>query len=1725
MARKTTNTQQLSFDFMFDTDEEKQVAQYNQTIETIIDSLISSPAAEVDEIETIAYQPIVPNKNINDESFLVSSWLSDNLRAIKIANNYAKTNAITNDEKQLLLRYHGWGGLSEVFDERKYKTGQFAEARAELKALLTEIEYRQAVSTTLTAMYTPMETVGVLQHGLAKLGAFAPNRKVSILDPAAGTGRMFYNLANIQPTLIELDPLTAKISSAIFGEDVVINTGFEKSNIRNNVFDVVIANPPFGDFKVGDSQIKPASIHNYFMMKSIDALRDGGVGAFVVSRYFLDSKDSTAREYIANKANLISAYRLPSGIFPDTEVVVDILFFQKGATLDKNWVNTSTITPSDHFDTQITNEMTLNAYFLENTHNVLGQLAAKSNQYGDTIVTPMLYGQDKADIYDYINSRIETAFQPIVNYNSTPEKIQFFGVKQETETNPKVELFIDLKDTLVDLLHAEKTPGISEVDIEEKRKLLNTKYDDVVAKHGYLNNKDNKTILMKNNIEHITSLEEVIQQSRGKVTESVKGKILNERVYHPNIWSITTPDEALMYSLNTTGRVDVELMSSSLNCIPSEVIDPLIVEKKIFYDPATNNYDIAARYLSGNVVQKLEQAVKADLTSNIDALTAIQPEIIPFEQIGISLSAPWLPPQILKNFAKDNFDINIRAEYVTTLGQWSINCPGWGTSSYIDQTYATPRCDFKNVLESTISGKSITIYDTVYEDGKQRIVANAEETKKVQDCQQSIHQLFEEWINTIPPEIQREIEAIYNYKFNNTVLPNYDGSLYKFSSDKSKKPLYPHQKNAIVRSLLEGRALYDHVVGAGKTRVMVSTLLEGKQIGLWKKPIVVVPNHLIAQWGKEIHQDYPGSNICLATVDNMASKNRKEFLSQIMTNDYDLIVMGHSHFKHIGLDPRVYVDFIRTQINELEASIASDPNSISIKQQQRAIKGLESRLESQIERNKHNVGAITLDEIGIDAIAVDEAHLFKNLAYTSVKQIAGLNDPKGSQRATDLLLKMHHIQEKYGRGTFLATGTPFSNSICEIYVMQKYLDNNTLEQRGIASFDAWVDTFGEVTKNWEISSSGQGYQMKERLSSFKNCPELAMMYRSFADVFTNEDLKNVGHIKIPIPGYEKAVGQPSVIQQIHFKEIIERVNKIQNGIDPREDNMLKLTSFAKNSALDPRIIDSAYSDSEDGKVNNLVSNVFETHQNTTITLGTQVIFCDSSTPKERKDITIKNINSELSDNDKDDNITSEIDSLAQGDSKFIIYEEIRSKLIQKGIAPLEIAFIHDYNTDKQKQHLYDQVNSGEVRVILGSTSKLGAGTNMQKKLVALHHLDVPWRPSDLIQREGRIIRQGNTNANIKIHRYITEGTYDARSWQIIENKAKIAQQFSSSMDSKVRKIADVGMQTMNAAELKASATGNPYALYYVILDQEIKDLKRAKRSYENAQRVAQRFIQENTHESIDKKAKDQINVISKFEAMRDNSLSNNKAISDEENNRLKKQLKCDYRYSTTRAYNLTKYRGIDIKYHPDIREFTLEIGLEYQFKDKLLRYSISEMENFSPRVLFKDIDIILNNQLSIRKQEVINQMELGHKDLDRFTASQLKPFLQQERLMDLEKDAMHCQHIIKILQEDSGYHENWIPASIKSSIKDDMLPKGYIPIENTEKCISTNKDVLSYYEQIDPELIKTAKDIGYVTVKQDGYVPNHISIEAEPYELAEALACITGHRIQIVHNNPNRLNY
>ncbi|MBY0379140.1 MAG: N-6 DNA methylase [Burkholderiales bacterium] len=1681
MARRHFHPQQQTFDFLFDTEEEKQVAEHNKIIETIIDNLFVAPINELTEVVAITnpYKPIIPDNDINDVNFSASQWIYDNLTAIKIANNYAKTNTITHDEEQLLLRYHGWGGLSQVFDERRYPTGQFAYARTELRELLSETEYRQARSTTLTAMYTPMDAVKTLQIGLAKLGAFNPNREVSVLDPAGGTGRMLYSLKNIKPHLIELDPITAKISATIFGKEYIQNCGFEKSNVLDNVFDVVIANPPFGDFKVSDLQIKPASIHNYFMMKSIDVIREGGIGAFIVSRYFLDAKDTTAREYIANKANLIGAYRLPAGMFPDTEVVVDILFFQKGTSFDKGWVSTQTIVPSEHFDTQISNEMTINSYFLENKSDIFGQLEARQNQYGEIIVAPMLAGQTKIEVYNLINAQIEITFQPIVSYANVPEVTQYFGMTQQMVSDSKIIAFSELKTLLIDLLNAEKTPNMSNEDIEKKRETLNIKYDEVVHKYGYLNNKDNKVILARNNIEHISSLEEILQQFRGKVTEATKSKILKERIYYPKTWTITTPDEALMYSLNTTGRVNGELMSNALGCSINEVIAPLITDQKIFYNPETGNYDIAARYLSGNVVQKLEQAQQAGLTTNINALTTIQPEIIPFEQIGVSISAPWLPAQTLTSFAKENFDIDVKAEYMSTLGQWSVICPKWGISNYVEQTYATNRCGFKSVLESTIGGKSISIYDTIYEDGQQRSVLNAEETKKVQDCQRAIQQLFDEWIYTIPLENQNELETIYNHKFNNTVLPNYDGSMYKFSSDNSNKPLYPHQKNAIVRSLMEGRALYDHVVGAGKTRIMVSTLLEGKQIGLWKKPIVIVPNHLIAQWGKEIREDYPASNICLATVDNMASKNRKEFLSQIMTNDYDLIVMGHSHFKHIALDPNIYESFIQTQINELEASITNNPNSISVKQQQRAIKGLESRLEAQIVRNKQSTGAITIDELGIDAIAVDEAHLFKNLAYTSVKQIAGLNDPKGSQRATDLLLKMHYIQEKYGRGTFLATGTPFSNSICEIFVMQKYLDNATLEQKGISTFDAWVDTFGEISRNWEISSSGQGYQMKERLSSFKNCPELAIMYRSFADVFTTEDLKNVGHIKIPLPNYEKTVEKPSAIQKEHFIEIMDRVSRIQDGIDPKEDNMLKLTSFAKHSALDPRIIDSSYPDFTDSKVNKLVANVLSTYKATVDILGTQVIFCDSSTPKEIKAIDKPRKNNnvvEPTEIDKEDDIISEIDALALGDSKFTIYDDIKSKLITHGIATNEIAFIHDYNTDKQKQQLYDQVNSGEVRVILGSTSKLGAGTNMQKKLVALHHLDVPWRPSDLIQREGRIIRQGNTNEQVTIHRYITEGTYDARSWQIIENKAKIAQQFTSSMNSKNRKIADVGMQTMNAAELKASATGNPYALYFVMLDQEYNDLKRAKRTYENTRRVAQKFIEKNTHESITNKAEFRTTTINKFEVLRDRT-SSNYDVSNEENNRLKQRLKHDYRYNGEITYKFSEYRGISIMYRPDFREFILVLDVDlkrYQLQDKSLNYSASEMDNFSPRGLFKKIDSFLDTKLQIRKQEIITQMELEHKDLERFTALQFKPFAQQERLTALEIDMAHCHKIIKELQNDSGYRENWIPESIKDNIKDDMLPKGYISsdLAQTQTYDLTNSDNKAFLIETYPQLQK-----------------------------------------------------
>ena len=1650
MPNERETLQQASFDFVFATDEEKRVVEYNQNIESIIAELDSAPSDELLEVTQISnnYQPIIPSIDINDDRFLASQWLEDNLKAIEIANNYALTNTITNEDKQLLLRYHGWGGLSEVFDERKTENGQFSEARARLKELLNEKEYREAAASTLTAMYTPLEIVDVLHSGLDKLGVFNSTRKVNVLDPSAGTGRMFYNLANIQPKLIELDPVTSKISAAIFGSENVINSGFERSKVKDNVFDVVIANPPFGDFKVGDSKISPVSIHNYFMMKSIDSLREGGIGAFVVSRYFLDTKNDTSREYIADKADLLAAYRLPSGIFPDTEVVADLLFFQKNTTSqekNRNWVNTTVVIPSEHFNTKLSNAMVINSYFLENQQNILGELSTKQNQYGDMIVTPVLGSNTKNEIFETIKSKIDNVFKPIVNYDSLEVIDEFFKATPQEITDEKTLEFKELKDFLVDLIASEKDPSLDEETIELKRSKLNEKYDSIVETYGYINLKQNREILAKNNIEHILSLEEVVKQSRGKIQEVAKCKLLQERIYHPVAWDISTPEEALMYSINTTGQVDPIVMANILKSTPEDVLNPLIEDGKIFFNPRARNYEIAAKYLSGNVVRKLDEAEEAGLETNVKALRSIQPEIIPFEQIGIPISAPWVPPEILIKFAKDNFDVEIKANYIIALGQWSVDCPGWGVSSFVRQTYATSRCDFDKILESTITGKTITVHDKIFEDGKEKTITNTEETRKVQDCQQAIIQLYEEWLPTLPMESQRELESIYNRKFNNTVIPNYDGSLYNFSSDKSSRPLYAHQKNAIVRSLMEGRALYDHVVGAGKTRVMISTLLEGKKLGLWEKPIVVVPNHLISQWGLSISEDYPGSNICLATVDKMESKNRKEFLSQIMTNEYDLIVMGHSHFKHIGLNPATYEYYIRNQIHELELAATNDNEGVSVKHLQRAIKSLQTRLDKQIEKNKQNAGAITLDEIGIDAIAVDEAHLFKNLSYATSKQIAGLNDPKGSQRATDLLLKMHHIQEKYGRGTFLATGTPFSNSICEIYVMQRYLDNETLEEKGIASFDAWVDTYGQITKNWEIAATGQGYQLKERLSSFNNCPELAIMYRRFSDVFTTEDLKSVGHIKVPTPIYEKSVDLPSDIQKDHFRDIINRVNKIQSGsVDPSEDNMLKLTSFAKNSALDPRIINSTYSDFENSKVNRLVDNVISTYNTTQTILGTQVIFCDSSTPKESSKAN-KNAISKSDDGEVDleNSITSEIDELAQGDSRFTIYEDIRTKLIKKGIPAEQIAFIHDYNSDKQKQELYDSVNLGQIRVVLGSTSKLGAGTNMQKRLSVLHHLDVPWRPSDLIQREGRIIRQGNINEDVKIYRYITEGTYDARSWQIIENKAKIAQQFTSSMDSKVRKIADVGMQTMNAAELKASATGNPYALYYVMLDQELSDLKRSKRTYENTLRVAQRFIEDNTHESISLKEEKRLNNIRQFEAVRD-KYRESKSVSDEENLKLKNAFKQGIIYTYGRDFIFTEYKGMTIRYHKSDNEFILELGdKEFLLRDNALKYSGSECENFSPRGLFKRIDNILNLQLEKRKQEIINQSDMSHKDLDRFLTLVQKPFIHQERLIAVEEDVAHCQSIMEKLKEDLNYTENWIPLSIKDQIKEDMYPKGY----------------------------------------------------------------------------------
>ena len=1346
----------------------------------------------------------------------------------------------TTEEQEILSNYVGWGGLADAFDPDK---GNWAKEYQTLKNLLSEDEYAAARASTLNAHYTSPTVIRSIYDAVGQMGFETGN----ILEPAMGIGNFFGMLPpEMQSSRlygVELDSITGRIAQKLYPNAEIKVAGFETTD-RRDFYDLAVGNVPFGNYKVSDKPYDKLgfSIHNYFFAKALDQVRPGGVVAFVTSRYTMDSKNSDARRYMAQRAELLGAIRLPNDAFKKnagTEVVSDILFLQKRdhpIDIVPEWVNLDR-TEEGH---------TMNSYFVAHPEMVLGDTVEESTAYGMDITVRPIEGMELSELLKEAVSHIQGTYQAvelpeadkgkeIETIPATPDVKNFSytvvdgnvyfrenSLMRRVDLNEKakdrVMGMVELRGIVNELIEYQLEDYPDEM-ITQKQAELNDAYDAFAAKNGLINNRANGQAFADDSSYYLLcSLENVDEDGNLKS----KADMFTKRTIKPErrVTSVDTPSEALAISIGERGKVDLPFMAQLLGT-PGEY-DAIQAELRgvIFKDPMAPDavevgWQTADDYLSGDVRSKLRVAqMAADRDSsfhiNVEALQKAQPKDLDASEIDVRLGATWIDADYIQQFMEETFETpyylrrSIEVKFSELTAEWRIN--GKSSPNYNDVaayvTYGTERANAYRILEETLNLKDIRIYDTIEDaDGKQKRVLNKKETTLAQQKQQAIKDAFRDWIWR-DPHRRETLSTKYNELFNSTRPREYDGSHIRFGGMNPDITLREHQRNAIAHVLYGGNTLLAHEVGAGKTFEMAASAMESKRLGLSQKSLFVVPNHLTLQWANEFLHLYPSAKLLVATKKDFETANRKKFCARIATGDYDAVIIGHSQFEKIPLSDARKAEFIRKQIDELEMQLESMDNSdsrLTVKQLESKKKQLKTKLSNLLDAPKRD-DVVTFEELGADSLMVDEAHNFKNLmTVTKMHNIAGISTTE-SQKASDLFMKCQYLDEITGaRGVTFATGTPISNSMTELYTMQRYLQQYTLERNGLANFDSWAATFGETVTAIELAPEGTGYRTKTRFARFFNLPELMAMFKECADIQTADMLK------LPVPAL---VGgkptniqlKPSEIQKQMVAELGERADKIRNKmVKPYEDNMLKITNDGRKLALDQRLIDPDLPDDPDSKVNICVGKIFEIWEQTMPQRSAQLVFCDLSTPKA---------------------------------GVFNVYDDMKAKLIEHGIPETEIAFIHEANTDARKTELFGKVRSGAVRVLMGSTAKMGAGTNVQKRLIALHHLDVPWRPSDIEQREGRILRQGNENKEVYVFRYVTEGTFDAYSWQLIENKQKFIGQIMTSK-SPARSCNDMDEAALSYAEVKALAAGNPLIKEKMDLDVQLTRLKTLKAAHDS----------------------------------------------------------------------------------------------------------------------------------------------------------------------------------------------------------------------------------------------------------------------------------------------------
>ena len=1351
----------------------------------------------------------------------------------------------TAEEQQVLSQYVGWGGLADAFDPGK---DSWAKEYAELKGLLSEDEYAAARSSTLNAHYTSPTVIRGIYDAVERMGF----RSGNILEPSMGVGNFFGmlpdSMANSRLYGVELDSITGRIAQKLYPQADITVAGFETTD-RRDFYDLAVGNVPFGNYKVNDKAYNKLgfSIHNYFFVKAIDQIRPGGIVAFVTSRYTMDSKDSTARKQMAERADLLGAIRLPNNAFranAGTDVVSDIIFLQKRdrpIDHEPDWVQLGKT--EDGF--------AINQYFADHPEMVLGVLSTESTQYGreELTVVPIegavladqlaeavqhiegQYVEVEVETPDVADAEVERKTLPadpdVKNFSYAVvdgevyyrENSIMTQVELSDNAKARVTGMVELRQ-IVNQLIQEQLDDYLDEDIKATQAKLNTAYDAFTAKYGLLNDRKNGRLFEDDSSYYLLcSLENLDENKQLKS----KADMFTKRTIRPEhtVTSVDTPSEALAVSIGEHGRVDLPYMAELLGSPGDYERITTELQGVIFKDPSADadepeaGWQTANEYLSGNVRNKLRMAQLAaeshpEFKINVEALTKAQPKDLEASEIDIRLGATWLNPAIVQQFMMETFQPPYRIRYNNLIqvryspftSEWRIgNKSAAGMYDIMStETYGTHRANAYKILEDTLNLRDCRIYDTIEEDGKERRVLNQKETMLAQQKQQAIKDTFAGWVWQ-DPQRRNLLVKQYNELFNSTRPREYDGSHIHFVGMNPEINLREHQRNAVAHVLYGGNTLLAHEVGAGKSFEMAASAMESKRLGLCQKSLFVVPNHLTEQWASEFLRLYPNAKLLVTSKKDFEPANRKRFCARIATGDYDAVIIGHSQFEKIPLSAERQARIIEDQIEEIENAIAEAKEQsgehFTVKQMEKTRKTLEVKLK-KLQSTDRKDDVVTFEQLGVDRLFVDESQNYKNLyLYTKMRNVAGLSTSE-AQKSSDMFGKCRYLDEVTGgRGVIFATGTPISNSMTEMYTLMRYLQYSTLQQKQLTHFDAWASTFGETTTAIELAPEGTGYRARTRFAKFFNLPELMNMFKEAADIKTSDQL----HLPVPEAKFETVVVKPSEIQQDMVKSLSERAAEVHSGaVDPSVDNMLKITSDGRKIGLDQRLMNPLTPDDPDSKLNACVDNVLRIWNETKEDNLTQLIFCDMSTPK--------------------------------GDGSFNVYDDIRTKLLAAGVPESEVEFIHNADTEGKKADLFSKVRSGKVRVLLGSTAKMGAGTNVQTLLVAVHHLDVGWRPSDMTQRNGRIIRQGNKNKQVYVYNYVTEGTFDAYLWQTLENKQKFISQIMTSK-SPMRSCDDVDEQALSYAEVKALCAGDPRIREKMDLDVQVAKLKVLRSDYQN----------------------------------------------------------------------------------------------------------------------------------------------------------------------------------------------------------------------------------------------------------------------------------------------------